>query len=320
MHIDENKCAMLQRHEQLTEARYFALSVYLRERFGKKVRKVPLDAGSSCPNRDGTLAHGGCVFCNPRGSGTGLVERGMDLPKQWSLWTELFRKKYKTELFWAYLQSFTNTHGPLSRLRALLEALTDLPGMVGLSLGTRPDCLDPEKVRAIAAHPAPEKWLDIGLQSSNDATLLRINRGHDFAAFARAAEIAHAHGLKVCAHVMHDLPGETTRDFLRTLTRVNALPITGVKLHNLYVARGSALEQWFDQGLYRPGTMDDYVQAVAQGLALLRPDIVVHRLNADPMPGELLAPAWAGQKRAVLAAIVDFMKTNRLRQGSHIAL
>jgi len=299
------------------ETPYFALSAYIRTRFKKRVRKIPLDAGSSCPNRDGTLSHGGCVFCNPRGSGTGLLAHGINLAEQWSTWAELFRKKYKTELFWAYLQSFTNTYGSLSRLHNLLETLADLPGMVCLSLGTRPDCLDVDKIRMIAAHPAREKWLDVGLQSSNDATLQRINRGHDFTAFANAVKLAHDHGLKICAHVMHGLPGETNQDFFQTLTCINALPIAGIKLHNLYVARGSALEQWLDQGLYRPGTMDDYVQAAARGLALLRPDIVVHRMNADPQPGELLAPAWAGNKRAVLAAIVEHMAENRLRQGCH---
>lgn len=294
---------------------YYSLSSYIRERFGAKVRKIPLDAGSTCPNRDGTLSRNGCVFCNPLGSGSGLLAQGMDLAKQWFWWTQRFQSKYKTELFWAYLQSFTNTHGPASRLRRLLDVMEGLPGMVGFSLGTRPDCLDAEKVCLIAQRSIPEKWLDIGLQSANNDTLQRINRGHDFASFARAVDMAHAHGLKVCAHVMHGLPGESTTDFLDTLTAINALPIAGIKLHNCYVARGSALELWLEQGLYSPGTMEEYGAAVAQGLALLRPDIVVHRLNADPQPGELLAPAWAGHKRAVLAAIASHMEKNRLCQG-----
>ncbi len=298
----------------MTHAPYLSLSAYLGEQFGAKVRKVPLDAGSTCPNRDGMLSHNGCVFCNPQGAGTGLLAQGMDLAGQWAWWTQRFRTKYRTELFWAYLQSFTNTYGPASRLRHLLNALDGLPGMVGLSLGTRPDCLDAEKIRLIAERSIPEKWLDMGLQSANDATLQRINRGHDLAAFIRAVDMAHAHGLKVCAHVMHGLPGETTQDFLDTLTAINALPIAGVKLHNCYVARGSTLEQWWKQGAYRPGTMEEYAAAAARGLALLRPDIVIHRLNADPQPGELVAPAWAGGKRALLAAIA--LAASRLRRAA----
>lgn len=294
---------------------FFPLSSYLRDRFGEKVRRVSLDAGSTCPNRDGTLSQRGCVFCNPLGSGSGLFSRGVDLAGQWSLWTERYKKKHGVRLFWAYLQSFSNTHGPLSRLEGLLEALSGLPGMAGFSLGTRPDCLDKDKVRLIAHRPTAEKWLDIGLQSAHDQTLRRINRGHDFAAFARAVDLAHAHGLKVCVHVMHGLPGEDTRDFHRTLVAVNALPVAGIKLHNLYVARGAVLEDWFNQGRYLPGPMEDYVRAAAEGLALLRPDIVVHRLNADPLPDELVAPAWAGAKRTVLEGIADYLRTKNLRQG-----
>lgn len=294
---------------------YYTLSAYCRERFGRKIRKIPLDARSTCPNRDGYLSHKGCVFCNPLGSGTGLFAQGLDLSAQWSFWVKKFRQKYKTELFWAYLQSYSNTYGSRSRLRDLLNSLTSLPEAVGFSLGTRPDCLDAEKIRLIATQPFAEKWLDIGLQSSNDATLARINRGHDFAAFAQAARLAQAHGLRVCAHVMHGLPGETSEDFQRTLEKVNDLPIAGIKMHNCYVARGSTLHAWFTEGRYRPGSMEEYVQAAAQGLALLRPDIVIHRLNADPQPDELVAPAWAGKKREVLAAITDAMRAQDLVQG-----
>lgn len=301
----------------MTHAPYLSLSAYLGERFGAKVRKVPLDAGSTCPNRDGTLSHDGCVFCNPQGAGTGLLAQGMDLAGQWAWWTQRFESKYKVKLFWAYLQSFTNTHGPASRLGRLLDALEGLPGLVGMSLGTRPDCLDAEKIRLIAKRSIPEKWLDLGLQSAHDATLQRINRGHDFASFAKAVDMAHAHGLKVCAHVMHGLPGESSQDFLDTLAAINVLPIAGVKLHNCYVARGSTLEQWWGHGRYSPGTLGEYAAAAAQGLALLRPDIVVHRLNADPQPGELVTPAWAGNKRAVLTAIAHHMEANRLCQGVH---
>lgn len=295
---------------------YYALSAYFRERFGRRIRKIPLDAGATCPNRDGHLSHKGCVFCNPLGAGTGMLAQGLDLPGQWACWAERFRRKYKTELFWAYLQSYSNTYGTVSRLRGLLDSLAGLPGLVGFSLGTRPDCLDREKVRLIAGRPAAEKWLDIGLQSAQDDTLRRINRGHDFAAFARAVELAWSHGLHVCAHVMHGLPGESSEDFLQTLEKLNLLPIAGVKLHNCYVARGSTLHAWFAEGRYSPGGMKEYVQAAARGLALLRPDIVIHRLNADPRRGELVAPDWAGKKRQVLAAITEEMRSLGLVQGS----
>jgi len=296
--------------------RYRSLVSDLRSRYGKRVQKIPLDAGSTCPNRDGTLSKSGCIFCNPLGSGTGLHARDMSLARQWEFWTQRLGRKYKTDLFWGYLQSFSNTHGPMSRLRMLLDELQSLPGLRLLSLGTRPDCLDPDKAALLADAGFAEVWLDMGLQSSNDATLRRINRGHDWACFAQGAELAHAHGLRICAHVIHGLPGEGDQEFLETVRAVSSLPVCGVKFHNLFVARGSTLEKWWRQGDYACADQEGYVNAVASALELLRPDIIVHRLNADPMPGELLAPAWAGHKQDLLRAIQHRLDTANIRQGS----
>ncbi len=295
--------------------RYNSLSAYLRTKYGVRVRKVPLDAGSTCPNRDGLLSRSGCVFCNPFGSGTGLFDRGLSLTEQWISLTRRLGKKYKTDVFWAYLQSFSNTYGPLSRVRRLMSELADLPGVRLVGLGTRPDCLDEEKLRCIADWGFAEVWLDIGLQSANDHTLRRINRGHDFACFARCVEQAHARGLLICVHVMHGLPGESDADFLETINQVNRLPVTGIKFHNLFVAAGSTLEPIWQSGGYVPPCKDTYVQAVISGLELLRPDIIVHRLNADPRPNELLAPMWAGDKRDVLDTLWRRMEAEDARQG-----
>jgi uncharacterized protein len=295
--------------------RYNSLSAYLRTKYGSRVRKIPLDAGSTCPNRDGTLSRSGCLFCNPSGSGTGLFGRGLSLAEQWSSLTLRLGQKYKTDAFWAYLQSFSNTYGPLSRVRRLMGELADLPGVRLVGLGTRPDCLDEEKLRCIADWGFAEVWLDIGLQSANDQTLRRINRGHDFACFARCVGRAHAWGLSVCAHVMHGLPGESDVDFLETIRQVNRLPVAGIKFHNLFVAAGSSLETIWRNGGYIPPTKDAYVQSVIAGLELLRPDIIVHRLNADPLSDELLAPQWAGDKRDVLDTLRRRMESEDARQG-----
>ncbi len=295
--------------------RYNSLSAYLRTKYGVRVRKIPLDAGSTCPNRDGLLSRSGCVFCNPSGSGTGLFDRGLSLAEQWISLTRRLGQKYKTDAFWAYLQSFSNTYGPLSRVRRLMDELADLPGVRLVGLGTRPDCLDDEKLRYIADCGFAEVWLDIGLQSANDRTLRRINRGHDFACFARCVGRTHARGLSVCAHVMHGLPGENDVDFLETIRQVNRLPVAGIKFHNLFVAAGSSLETIWRNGGYIPPTKDAYVQSVIAGLELLRPDIIVHRLNADPLSDELLAPQWAGDKRDVLDTLRRRMESEDARQG-----
>jgi uncharacterized protein len=295
--------------------RYNSLSAYLRTKYGVRVQKIPLDAGSTCPNRDGTLSRKGCLFCNPSGSGTGLFGSGLSLHEQWICLTRHFGQKYKTVAFWAYLQSFSNTYGPLSRVRGLVEELAGLPGVRLVGLGTRPDCLDSEKLRCIADLDLPEIWLDIGLQSANDQTLRRINRGHDFACFARCVEQVHAKGLLVCVHVMHGLPGESDADFMATIAQLNRLPVAGIKFHNLFVAKGSVLEHIWRGGGYVPSTRDAYVQAVIAGLELLRPDIIVHRLNADPQPDELLAPMWAANKRDVLETLRRRMEVQDSRQG-----
>lgn len=295
--------------------RYLAFAEHLRRRFGERVQKVPLDAGSDCPNRDGFLSTKGCAFCNPRGSGSGLADQGLPLSEQWTRWTAHYRERKRARLFLAYLQSFSNTHGPIERLRGLLDELRGLPDIVGLAVGTRPDCLDPAKLDLLAAQPFTENWLELGLQSSNNATLERINRGHDAACFAHAAREAAERGLMVCAHVIAGLPGETLADFLATVEFVNALPVAGIKFHNLYVARGTALAVEYKRGRLDLLSLDETVAWLVEGLTRLRPDIVVQRLTGDPAPGELLAPAWGADKGRLRRAIDTELERRDLRQG-----
>jgi len=292
---------------------YNALSAHWRRLFGRPARKIPLDAGFSCPNRDGTLSTGGCAFCNAHGSGTGLA--ALDLAEQWTRLRAARLERRGDVALVAYLQAFSNTHGPAQRLARVLDALAPLPGLEGLCLGTRPDCVDAEKLALLAAFPARELWLELGLQSSDPATLARVNRGHGPEAFAAAARLAAEAGLKVCAHLLAGLPGEDERHWSATVEFVCALPVAGVKFHNLHVAEGSLLAETWRAGGYEPVTLERYAAWLAQALAQLRPDVVVHRLAADPARGELLAPAWAGDKRRVQAAIREALAASGLRQG-----
>jgi hypothetical protein len=295
--------------------RYRTLAAHLKQRFGERVQKIPLDAGFSCPNRDGTFSTTGCAFCNPKGSGSGLAEAGWSLPQQWEYWKPRLARKYKARLFLGYLQSFSNTHGPVSRLARVLGSLEGLEGCVGLCLGTRPDCLDEEKLKCIAARPFQETWLELGLQSAHDRTLERINRGHDAACFAQAVRAAADRELQVCAHVVAGLPGEGLDDFLETIRFLNRLPVQGIKIHNLYVCRDTALGELWASGGYRPLRLEEYVEHAARAVALLREDVVVHRINGDPAPGELLAPAWAADKGAVLSAVRRELEARDVVQG-----
>ena len=295
--------------------RVFPLAAFFRARLGGPARKVPLDAGFSCPNRDGTLSRSGCMFCNPLGSGTGLFAQGLSLAGQWARLVPRLRARHPQARLLAYLQAYTNTHASVARLRAVLAEISALPGVAGLCLGTRPDCLDIgldvdgdcARLDALASFSGAGGLgfvqLDLGLQSADDAVLARIGRGHDAACFARAARAAAERGLSVCAHLVHGLPGAGPDDLRASVDFLNDLPVAGVKLHNLLVCRGATLEALWRAGQYVPPGREDYVQAVVRALVRLRPDICVQRLAADPAPGELLAPDWGADKAGTLARI-----------------
>ena len=289
------------------------LSQAFRAIFGRRAKKIPLDAGSSCPNRDGALSQNGCLFCNAAGSGTGLHLKGFGLRAQWDVLSQPARRR--NEALLAYLQSFSNTYGPPERLAALLAEMAQLPDIEGICLGTRPDCINNKKIKLLAAAPVSHVRLELGLQSANDATLARINRGHTAADFARATIDAAAAGLSVTAHVMAGLPGESVDDFLATVDFVAALPIAGIKLHNTLVVAGSPLAALYAAGGYVPMSREDYIAAVCQAVARLPAHVAIERQNADPAPGELLAPAWAADKQGLLREIAERLEREDIWQG-----
>ncbi|BDQ34485.1 TIGR01212 family radical SAM protein [Pseudodesulfovibrio portus] len=303
--------------------RFYGLSAFMRHHFGKRVRKIPLDAGFSCPNRDGSLSSEGCVFCNPAGSGSGLGTRGLSIPEQWDFWRDIHVKKQGIDQFTGYLQSYSNTHGPIEKLAAILKEMRGLPGMASLALGTRPDCLDAAKLDLLAdqkeALGLDAVFLELGLQSADDATLRHINRGHDVASFAEAAEAAAERGLLVVAHVMAGLPSPDGREgeaeLLATVEFLNRLPVHGIKFHNVYVCRGTRLARWLEEGRYAPPTLDEYLAWLSAALMRLDPRIVVHRLNGNPAQGELLAPDWAANMRRLHNLVREHFNRYDVWQG-----
>jgi radical SAM protein (TIGR01212 family) len=296
---------------------YLDLNSHLRARFGRRVQKITLDAGLTCPNRDGKVGWGGCIYCNARGSGTGAWARGMSLTQQLQEGAAKLGKRYGAGAFIAYFQSFSNTYAPPARLQALYDEALAFPGVVGLSLGTRPDCLGDEILDLLASY-ARERlvWVELGLQSARDETLRLINRGHDLDCFTRAVAAATNRGLEVVAHVILGLPGEGPAEMAATARYLAALPLQGVKIHLLYVVRGSGLERLYQTGAYRPLSEDAYVQAVADFLELLPPGLVIHRVTGDPHPEELVAPAWCRDKARVLRLIKGEFARRGSRQGS----
>jgi len=295
---------------------YRDFNSYLRGVYGCRVHKISLDAGLTCPNRDGTLGTSGCIYCNPRGSGTGAHQKGLSVREQIQAAKSYLASRYKAKKFLAYFQSFTNTYAPLDKLRRLYEDALSDPDVVGLSIGTRPDCVpDPVLDYLHTLSRTHLVWLEYGLQSAHDETLRTIRRGHDVARFVDAVERTRARGLPVCVHVILGLPGETVEHMIQTATFLSRMDIQGIKIHVLYVVRGTFLDSLYRRGLYTCLTREDYVEACAAFLAHLPPEVIVQRVTGDPHPDELVAPLWTLEKQKNLDALLAYMEREHLFQG-----
>ncbi|SFN01769.1 TIGR01212 family radical SAM protein [Thermodesulforhabdus norvegica] len=290
---------------------------FLTEKFGCRVHKISLDAGLTCPNRDGTAGTGGCIYCNARGSGTGAHERALSIREQIDNSMEYLRKRFKAEKFLAYFQSFSNTYAPLPRLKSLYEEALSVKDVVGITIGTRPDCVNEEILDYLAfLQKRTYLCLEYGLQSAHDRTLKIINRGHDVATFVKAVDATRRLNIPVCVHVILGLPGETEEDMLETAKFLAGLDIQAIKIHVLYVIKDTVLEQMYLKGQYKCLEREDYVRIAARFLACLPPHVVIQRVTGDPHRNELVAPSWTLEKQKNIAMLVDYMETNNLKQGS----
>ena len=298
--------------------RYRDFSGFLYEKFGQRVHKIALDAGFTCPNRDGTISTKGCIFCDKLGSGTGAFsQRGISIPKQISQAKAFIQKRYKAHKFIAYFQSFTNTYGPVERLKHLYDMALSDSDVVGISVGTRPDCINEDILALLASYKQKYMvWLEFGLQSANDETLRRINRGHDVACFEKAVLLAAQFGLSICAHVILGLPGEGHDEMMKTARFLSTLPIQGVKIHLLYVVEDSPLAELYRKGHIHCLEREEYVELLVDFLELLPPTMVIQRLTGDPPKGsKLLAPQWAREKMKTLNLIKNRLEERNTWQG-----
>ena len=300
----------------MVEKRYNDLNGYFRKIFGCRVQKISIDAGLSCPNRDGTISNGGCIYCNAKGSGTGGHSRGLSITEQLCKGKQALAKRYKAKKFIAYFQSFTNTYAPVEKLEQLYGEALAIKDVVGLSIGTRPDCVD-EQVLELLQDYARERliWIEYGLQTVHDATLSFINRGHDFKAFQNAVDATVDRNIKICVHIILGLPGETGAMMMETAKTLSDMRIDGIKLHLLYVVKETKLEKLYNRGIYRCLEQDEYVNIVADFLEKIPSNIVIQRLTGDPHPEELVAPAWSIKKTETLALINDILTKRDSWQG-----
>lgn len=303
----------------MTDKRYTTFTEELRRQFGCRVQRVSLDAGFSCPNRDGSLGTGGCTFCGDRGAAAVGVPTELPLAQQLQKSKAYLVRKFRAEKFLAYFQAYSNTYAAAGELRLLYETALADKDMVGLIIGTRPDCL-PDAVLDLLAelNQRTYLWLELGMQSMHDQTLQIINRGHDHACFVEAVNRSKARGLRVCAHLILGLPGESRQQMLASVVELNRLGVDGVKLHHLHVLKGSQLEQEYRMGDLSLMTRDEYVRLVVDALELLDPKIMIHRLMGDGR-SELVAPDWSRRKLEVLNQIDAELQKRNSRQGSRLS-
>ncbi len=301
--------------------RYYDLKSYWRNRFGGLVYKLPIDAGFTCPNRDGAVAAGGCIYCDGRGS---MLRQAGPLPsvsEQIARGRAYYRKHRRAGQFIAYFQTFTNTYGPLDHLKRLYDEALVQEDVIGLSVGTRPDCVPDPVIRLLEGYAQKHHvWLEFGLQSMHDRTLNLINRGHSQAIFVDAVQRAAGKRMQICAHIIVGLPGESREEILETARFIAALPIQGIKIHALLALRGTALGKQYEDGLIALMTRDDYVRTVCDILEILPPEMVIQRLTADGYRDIFLAPQWAANKMEVLNAIDRELERRDSHQGSDHAL
>ena len=297
--------------------RYQAFSEELKKVFGCRGQRLSVDAGFTCPNRDGSVGVDGCIFCGGKGSGSFGILQGASVAEQLEHAKEVMVRKYKAERFIAYFQSYSNTYAPVERLRALYDEALAVPDVVGLIVGTRPDCL-PEQTLDLLASYAERCyfWLELGLQSPLDRTLAAIGRGHDIASFTSAVASSRKRGIRVCAHVILGLPGESRPEMLSGAEFLNAAGVDGVKIHLLHVMRGTRLAVQYQAGELRMLDRDEYVGLVCDFLERLDPRIVVQRLTGDGNRQDLIAPLWSLQKFEVLNLIDGELERRGTRQGS----
>jgi uncharacterized protein len=298
------------------QKRYHTWNYHLKNKFGHKVFKVALDGGFDCPNRDGTVAHGGCTFCSAAGSGDFAGNRADDLIKQFDEIKEKMHTKWKDGKYMAYFQAFTNTHAPVEVLREKYESVLNLDGVVGLSIATRPDCLPDDVVEYLAElNQRTYLWVELGLQTIHESTANLINRAHDFPSYIKGVEKLRKHGIRVCSHIINGLPLESTKMMMETASAVANLDVQGIKIHLLHLLKGTPMVKQYEKGMLEFLTFEDYVNLVCDQLEILPPEIIVHRITGDGPIDLMIGPMWSVNKWEVLNAIDDELVRRNSWQG-----
>lgn len=293
-----------------TNHAFYSIGNYLKKEFGCKVVKLSIDGGFTCPNRDGTKGVGGCIFCSAAGSG----DLSSDIPSQ----IELLSDKWPHAKYLAYFQSHTNTYAPVPELREKYTKALSYPGVVGLAIATRPDCLSPEVLDLLSEfNQKTFLWVELGLQTIHDDTASLINRCYPRSVYDRSIKALHDRGIKVVTHLILGLPGETTSQMLESVQYVCTPELFGVKLHMLNLVRGSQMEKLYPDYVSFQ-SIDEYIDLVISALEIIPPSVTIHRVSGDAPRPTLIAPEWSYKKRTILNGIHHEMKARKTRQGNNL--
>lgn len=298
--------------------RYHSWNFALRQEFGEKIFKVPIDAGFDCPNRDGTVAKGGCTFCSVSGSGDMIVAPEAPLPEQFEKEIAMMHKKWpQVDKYIVYFQNFTNTHAPVAVIRERFEQVLTLPGVVGISIGTRPDCLPEDVVDYLAElNQRFYLWVELGLQTTFETTSNAINRAHDYQTYLDGVASLRKHNIRVCTHLINGLPGETIEMMQENVRRtIQDSDIQGIKLHLLHLMRNTRMLRDYHEGRLQLMRRDTYVSLICDQLEMIPPEIIIHRLTGDAPWDSLVGPMWSLKKWEVLNEIDQEMLRRNSYQG-----
>ena len=295
--------------------RYNHLNKYLKEKFGERTLKICIDAGFTCPNRDGKISNGGCIFCSEKGSGEHIQSK--DIKKQIQNHLNSYRGD-RANKFIAYFQNFTNTYDSIENLKEKYDSCLIDDRIVAIAVATRPDCIDESIVKLLASYKEKiDVFVELGLQTSNNDTAKTINRGYKSEVFTKAVKLLNKYNIEVITHIMVGLPGESFDHIKETVEFINKHNIQGLKIHSCYIVKNTKLALMYEQGLYSPISLDEYLEMTSYILTHINPSIIIHKVSGDAPKDLLVAPEWNSHKKWILNGLDKLLREQNLYQGMY---
>ena len=299
------------------ESFYNDFSSWIRSKFDFRVQKISIDAGMTCPNRDGKISRGGCIYCDNRTFNPSYCHKHDSITEQLNAGKTFFERKYPEMKYLAYFQAFTNTYAPLDKLKSYYEEVLAVDDVVGLVIGTRPDCVSEELLNYLAELSKRTFVLvEYGIESANDDTLKRINRGHDFACCRKAVEETHKRGILVGGHIILGLPGEDAAESIRQAEIISSLPLDILKIHQMQIIRNTRLAEIYEKTPFHVYSVEEYIQLIARYIQHLRPSLVLERFVSQSPASMLIAPKWGLKNYEFTNLLHNYLKENDIKQGS----